>query len=109
MKSHDLIDERSLAFGQAIATSLVEHPEVIHSARTTLARWMVTSPPGAQPALREWLAVLDEPLGTIISLLTRDDEHATRLRQSNPFTGVLSQTQRMAILRRFESYDAAST
>ena len=108
MKSHRHIDERSLAFGHAIATRLVGHPELIDSARATLHRWMITSSAGTHPALHEWLAVLDQPLEAVISLLTRDDEHAVRLRQSNPFTGVLSQAQRTAILRQFESYDTAS-
>ena len=108
MNSHRHIDERSLAFGRAIATRLVGRPELINSARTTLNRWLITSSAGTHPALQEWLNLLDQPLDEVISLLTRDDEHAARLRQSNPFTGVLSQAQRTAIIRQFESYDAAS-
>ena len=90
MKSHRHIDERSPAFGRAIAIRLIGHPELIDSARATLHRWMVTSSISTHPALHEWLGVLDRPLEEVVSLLTRDDEHAARLRQSNPFTGVLS-------------------
>jgi len=40
-----------------------------------------------------------------LKLLTGTDERAIRLRQSNPFAGLLSQLERNEILLRFESYD----
>ena len=108
MKSHRQIDERSLAFGRAIADRLTGHPELVTRARATLVRWLGTCSPGARPALEEWLAALDGPREGVVALLTGADERAVRLRQSNPFAGVLSPQERTAILRRFESHDAAS-
>jgi hypothetical protein len=108
MKSHRLIDERSLAFGRAIAARLAENPELTARARETLTRWLTTCSPGARRALEEWLAALDGPGEGVVALLTGTDERATRLRQSNPFAGVLSAQERNAILRQFEAYDAAS-
>jgi hypothetical protein len=109
MRDHRLIDERSLAFSRAIATRLTEHPEFVEHARKTLRRWMPTSSSRVQPVLNEWLAILNGPLEGLISVLTGTDARATRLRQSNPFAGLLSQTERNTILRQFEAYDAAST
>jgi hypothetical protein len=109
MKDHRRIDERSLAFGRAIAARLPAHPELIDRARATLAHWLTTCSPRSRSTLQEGAAALDGPIDGIIALLTGADERAARLRQSNPFAGLLSQQERNAILRQFESYDAAST
>jgi hypothetical protein len=52
--------------------------------------------------------VLDGPPEGVVAVLTGEDERATRLRQSNPFAGVLSQQERNAILLQFESHDPAT-
>lgn len=101
MNRHRLIDERSLAFGRAIAARLPGHPELIGRARQTLVRWLATCSPRSRRPLGEWLAVLDGPPAGVVALLTGDDERATRLRQSNPFAGALSTPERLAILRQF--------
>ena len=108
MRSHQWIDQRSLAFGRAIAARLESHPEVIAEARATLLRWLTTCSPGTRRTLQEWLDILDGPPGGVIAILIGEDERATRLRQSNPFAGVLSQQERNAILLQFESHDPAT-
>lgn len=109
MPSHQVIDQRSVAFGRAIAAKLEAHPELIARAQATLTRWMTTATPNVVPALEEWSQVLHGPLAGVIDLLTNPDERSTRLRQSNPFTGALSPAERNAILRQFQSHDAHST
>jgi hypothetical protein len=101
MTSHRQIDARSLAFGRAIAARLIEQPELVEHARANIDRWLKTCSPGVARTLQEWLAVLDGPLSGTIELLTADDERATRLRQSNPFAGLLSNQERNRILRQF--------
>jgi hypothetical protein len=108
MKHHQKIDERSLAFGRAIASQLKEHPEIVSRAQATLDRWMKTCSPRTLPALQQWQAALEGPLEAVIALLTDDDERCAQLRQSNPFAGVLSQEQRKTILRQFQSNDPAA-
>jgi len=108
MKDHRLIDDRSLEFGRAVAARLAAQPELIARARATVTRWLTTCSPHVRPALQEWLAALNGPTEGVMAVLTGRDERAVRLRQSNPFAGVLSQSERNAILRRFESYDAAT-
>ena len=109
MKDHRRIDERSLAFGRAIAARLPGQVELIEQAQVTIGRWLETCSPSLRPALLEWAAALAGPLDGVVWLLTSVDERATRLRQSNPFAGVLSPHERTQILRKFQSYDAAST
>ena len=53
-------------------------------------------------ALREWLVILDQkPVSEILELLTDPGEEATRLRQSSPFAGVLSEAERRRVFNRF--------
>jgi len=108
MKSHDLIDRRSLAFGQAIAARLVADPSILEHARANIKRWLETCSPGVRPALLEWIAALDSGTESVLALLTSTDERAIRLRQSNPFAGVLPQSERNEILLRFQALDAST-
>jgi hypothetical protein len=109
MKDHQLIDARSLAFGQQIATRVAIEPKLIAQARETVLHWLVDCSSGSRSELEEWLSVLDGPVEQVIQLLTGLDERAIRLRQSNPFAGVLSAQERNQILKRFQQHDAAST
>jgi hypothetical protein len=107
MKDHRLIDQRSLAFGRAIAARLPGHPELVERAKATLARWRKAFAPREYQTLQEWEGILTGPLDGIIATLTSGDERAIRLCQSSPFTGVLSQQERNAILWEYQAYDAA--
>lgn len=63
--------------------------------------------PNTRPTLEEWKSILDGPLEKVIAVLTGTDERATRLRQSNPFTGVLTPQERNQIILEF--HDKAAT
>jgi hypothetical protein len=45
--------------------------------------------------------LLQRPLPEVISVLLSTDQRATRLRQSSPFAGLLSVSERTEILKRF--------
>lgn len=109
MKDHRLIDERSLALGSAIASRLEDHPSWIVRAQQTLERWLATADPRVRPALLEWEELLRGPVADVIVVLTGRDERSTRLRQSNPFAGVLPIQERNEILRRFALHESVST
>jgi hypothetical protein len=108
MNDHRQIDARSLALGRAVAAHLVDEPGLKERARGTLERWLVSCSPQVRPALLEWREVLDGPNDDLMNLLTGKDERAIRLRQSNPFAGVLSPQERNAILKEFEVYEPLS-
>jgi hypothetical protein len=105
---HRQVDERSLAFGRLIAKRVAERPELIAQARATAARWLQTASARSAPTIREWLVTLDGPVEGVMALLTGCDERATRLRQSNPFAGVLSPQERNAVIQQFHSHDPAT-
>lgn len=104
MKDHRLIDERSRAFGEAIAIRLAEDPSWVVRAQRTVERWLATADPRVRPDLLEWQEQLKGPVSGVVRVLTEADERSTRLRQSNPFAGLLPASTRNEILRRFARY-----
>jgi hypothetical protein len=101
VRSHQWIDDRSLALHAAVAAKLEAQPELLDVARQNLRRWLSMRPAAA---LREWQAILDRaPLPEVVELLRAQSADAARLRQSSPFAGVLSQTERQSILDVYES------
>ncbi len=101
MRSHEWIDERSLALHEAVAAKLQREPKLVELARANLKRWLAQE--SAAPLL-EWQRLLDIlPLPKLLELLRSPDEDATRLRQSSPFAGLLTPAERQAILSRYET------
>jgi hypothetical protein len=103
MRDHRMIDERSLAFGKAVAVKLRQDDQLVALAKTNIQRWLQTVSPRARGTLLEWQRTLDGPLEGALELLEGTDERSVRLRQSNPFAGVLSVSERRAILREFQT------
>jgi len=58
-------------------------------------------------ALAEWQHLLDSASPTeLVALLRSPDADAVRLRQSSPFAGVLTRSERQAILERHDPCSA---
>ena len=89
MRDHRAIDERSLALCQAIGAHLEVDPGLVNFAKGNITRWKETCSPSSQSTLEEWEAILNSPIAHVFEVLTARRETATRLRQSNPFAGVL--------------------
>jgi hypothetical protein len=107
MRSHEWIDQRSLALDQAIAEKLRTEPGLVEQARKTLDRWLEQRRPAVPSVLLEWHEILVHwPLERILALLTSADEEPRRLRQSSPFCGILSREERLRILEEYESRGA---
>jgi hypothetical protein len=103
-RTHEWLDQRSLALDRAIADMIRSQPEMLQRARATLDRWIEQRAPNVPQALLEWKGILDRcETEEILSLITREDEEARRLRQSSPFCGILPQEIRHKILLEYES------
>lgn len=100
MRSHEEIDRRSLELARAVVAILDADPEraELTKARERCVRWARESP---SPAIAEWREILAREWGEIRTRLLDESEEGRRLRQSSPFSGVLSPRQRWEILRRF--------
>lgn len=100
VSDHARIDARSLALHRLIARKLAADPALLDIARATLRRWQ-TGNTGPAAALDEWLRIVSGPADAVARFLEEPSERATRLRQSSPFGGILSEAERRAV---YESY-----
>jgi len=100
MKTHEQIDERSLAMARAIVGKIDQDPARagLIKARATCARWYRSRP---LPATREWLKILDRPWEQVREVLLDESEEGRRLRQSDPFCGILTPRERWGIYRDY--------
>jgi hypothetical protein len=56
--------------------------------------------PYARTYVQEWEELLSGPIEGVLQVLGADDEHSKALRHTSPFAGVLSERERLAVLRR---------
>jgi hypothetical protein len=99
MNDHHRLDMRSLALHEAIAAKLLVRPELIDRAKANLARWQRGSV--EEYWMKEWNEILALPVEDVVRFLRESSERATRLRQSSPFPGVLTEQERMEVLAKF--------
>ncbi len=99
MRSHRQIEERSLAMVVQIVSRIDQDPERagLLKARENCRRWP------ASAALQEWQAILTRPWEEIRKILLDPGAEGCRLRQSDPFVGILSPQERWAVYRSFPS------
>lgn len=68
------------------------------SARATSQRWMQQRP---TPANKEWMQILERPWEEVRLVLLDPSENGKRLRQNDPFCGILTPEERWEIYRQF--------
>jgi hypothetical protein len=100
---HQRIDARSLAMHRLIASKLLSNPSLINQALSVLARWraQATEPPSSY--FLEWERILESRPEVVAEFLVSPSEDATRLRQSSPFTNVLTNEERSEVYAAFQS------
>ncbi len=97
---HSRLDERSLALHRLVAQKALAGPALLDKARGNLRRWREANG-SPSLALAEWEQILSSPVEQVLAFLVERSERATRLRQSSPFCGILTEAERCAI---YESY-----
>ena len=100
---HRIIEARSLAMHCLIARKIGADPGLLDSARRNLAAWRARYGDRPPRALEEWRAILDRPWPEIAVLITDPGESAARLRQSSPFAGVLTPSERRRVYETFRA------
>jgi hypothetical protein len=99
---HSRLDARSLALHQRVAEKLLDDPAFLDRARGNLSRWQ-ESHGSPSLALAEWEQILTGSADQVARFLVERSEKATRLRQSSPFTGILTEPERLSI---YETHSA---
>jgi len=103
---HDLIDRRNLDLNRLVAKKIRRQPELMDLVRDKLDRTLgeFRLSESCKNALREWETIFSlKSFNEILEILVEDSEEGNRLRQSTPFTGILSQQERGEVFRRYES------
>ena len=95
-------ERRTLALHEAVAAKLRRDPEgVLAQARENLRVIREADHRGHGDAYNDaWAALLDGPRERLLGVLVATDQVSRDLRQASPFAGVLSDGERLAILRR---------
>ena len=102
--THKILDARHRRLSIAVAVHVREDPSHIERALARVRQQLDNSSASARWSLEQWRDLLEaakdsaEGFAVLLDILTRDDEHATRLRSSSPFAGVISQAERENIL-----------
>lgn len=99
--THQFLDQLALAYHRVIADRLRASPkEILELAKENLARWVrVHEGTGTVYALHEWQRLLEtKTVPELVAIITEDSDEGQRLRQSTPFAGVLSDSERKEIM-----------
>ncbi|MHB1681044.1 MAG: hypothetical protein ACYCTB_11160 [bacterium] len=99
LSDHIRIDERSLAMHKVIAEKLLQNPELLQKAKENIKRWR--SQGVKVSAFKEWEDIIDSGLENTVAALKSNSEKYIRLRQSTPFTGILTSKERREIYDSF--------
>lgn len=99
MRTHQEIDQRSLAMHRLVAEKIRRDPALFEKARRTLARWRTIVCPASQPYLDEWEQLMKRGIDACLAVAIEDSERANALRQSSPFTGILTNQERYSFLK----------
>lgn len=104
MDSRRRTARRALAEHVAMAERLRADPHtVLDHVRGNTERWAASFVSGHRPNwLLEWQQLLTGPLDALIATMTADTDAAARLRATSPFVGLLTEQERLEILRRVD-------
>lgn len=108
MQSHQSIDERALVLARHIVAQIDADPDRrgLDKARETCRRWQDILEGRERACVDEWALILKRSWDEIRCVLLDPGADATRLRQSNPFCGVLSNLERWRIIKEYRTRDA---
>lgn len=98
---HRILDARSLAMHCLAATKIERDRMLLKRVKKILEGWCSRYNDGVPLALEEWKDILQRPWPEISSVITDPGERATRMRQSSPFSSVLSAGERERIYAAF--------
>jgi hypothetical protein len=97
------VDARSLAMSRLIAEKMRRDPDLFDIARETMEHWKRIQRPWPR-WLNEWDQILREHSpAKVLAILTQETEEGNRLRQSDPFCGILTEEERLCFLNEYEA------
>lgn len=86
-----------------IAQKVAADPALIDVARRNVETWSARYGNSPPRALEEWRTILKRSWPEIAAAMTDPGETGTRLRQSSPFAGVLTASERRRVYEAFRA------
>lgn len=100
--SHQWMDACDLAMARCIAEKIRHQPGLMQIPKNNLRRWKQKLRRWP-PALREWEEILaTNSAARVLEILTQDNDEGQRLRQSDPFVGILAEEDRQWFLEKYD-------
>lgn len=96
MNIHKLHDMYSLEAHRLVTQKLLADPGLLDVATANLAK-IAAELPESSVAVQEWDIILKCKIESICEFIVRDNDHLRELRQSSPFSGIISQSERDAL------------
>lgn len=100
---HRILDARSLAMHCLAAAKIEQDRALLRGVKKTFDGWRARYKDEIPPALEEWRRLLDRPWAEVSAVITDPGERASRLRQSSPFSTILTSVERERIYDAFRS------
>jgi hypothetical protein len=99
VRTHQEIDRRSLVMVRRIVAKIDADPERrgLEHAKAVCERWVSEGINSAS----EWLQILQKPWDEVRAILLDESDEGQRLRQTDPFCGILTPAERWQIYREF--------
>lgn len=105
-KKPHIPDQRSLAFHKKASEILLESPSRYQEVLKTLENWISQEGTQAQAWAQEWQSFLDGlTVEEVANLITLEDEKMDFYRKSSPFSCLLTEDQRLEIIKRIKYED----
>jgi hypothetical protein len=108
-RMHEVIDQISLEMARRIVERLRRDPEgVLSKARSTLEHWMKrhADNPRLMRCNVEWIEILKRPVEEICAILLDEGDEGQRLRQNDPFVGILPAEEVWEVKRQIRRHEA---
>lgn len=105
MRTHQEIDQRSLALAQAVVEKLEAGnlSDGLDHVRAVNRRWRQQNPSTLHD---EWARILSGDWPSIRATLLDDSERGAQLRQNSPFCGILTPRERWRFFKEYQSHEA---
>ena len=96
---HPHIDARSLDMARIVVERIDAERSLFRVAHENLERWRRRDGELSR-ALEEWTQLLKRPWSEIREILLDESDEGQRLRSSNPFSGIVTEEERLKIIAR---------
>jgi len=99
INSHARNDRFSLLLHREAAEAVVHDEALLGRAEAILRHWKRSNGINACRDWDEWLSLIVQGRSVVVQAMVSEDEHATRLRQSSPFSVLVPPRKRWALLK----------